>query len=93
MINLGVVQWLVSTTPVDYDQFFSVFNNGTIPGIYAKKDVVLSLYNANGKNVLYQLPLSADALYELNTQPAGLYMATIMNGKNIWPVKLVKAGN
>ncbi len=93
VINPGVVQCLVSTIPVDYDQFFSVFNNGTIPGIYAKKDVVLSLYNANGKNVLYQLPLSADEMYELNAQPAGLYMATIMNGKNIWPVKLVKAGN
>jgi len=93
VINPGVVECLVSTTPVDYDQFFAVFNNGSVPGIYARKDVLLSVYNANGKNVLYQLPLSADEIYALKTQPAGLYMATIMHGKNIWPVKLVKSGN
>jgi hypothetical protein len=93
VIEPGIVNCLVSTTPVDYDEFFNVFNNGTIPGVYAKKDVQLSLYNSNGKNVLYQYPLTADEIYELNTQPAGFYIATITHGGNTWPVKLVKAGN
>jgi hypothetical protein len=93
IITPGIVDCIVSTTTVDYDAFFSVFNNGTIPGIYAKKDIILSVYNVNGKNVLYHFPLSADEIYELNTQPSGLYMATLMNGSNIWSVKLVKAGN
>jgi hypothetical protein len=93
VIEPGVVQCLVSTTPVDFDQFFSLFNNGTIPGIYAKKDILLSVYNANGKNILYHYPLSAEDRYQLSTQPAGLYIATITQGPYMWPVKLVKAGN
>ena len=93
MITPGVVQCLVSTTPVDYDEFFNIFNNGTIPGVYAKQDVQLSLYNSNGKNVLYHFPLSADEIYALTTQPPGFYIATITQGANTWPVKLVKAGN
>ena len=93
VITPGVVQCLVSTTPVDYDEFFSIFNNGTIPGIYAKKDVQLSLYNSNGKNVLYHFPLTTDEIYELTSQPPGFYIATITQGANTWPIKLVKAGN
>ena len=93
VVEPGKVQCLVSTTPVDFDEFFSLFNNGSIPGIYAKKDILLSVYNANGKNVLYHYPLSAEDRYQLSTQPAGLYIATITHGPNIWPVKLVKGGN
>ncbi len=93
VIEPGVVSCFVSTLPVDYDAFFTVFNNGTMPGIYAKKELVLSLYNSSGRNVIYQLPLSADAQYELNSEPAGLYIAMLKNGENIWPIKLVKSGN
>lgn len=93
VINPGVVECLVSTLPVDFDEFFTLINNGAIPGIYAKKDIMLSLYHANGKNVLVQYPLSADEIYELKNQPAGLYIATIIYGANTWPVKLIKSGN
>jgi hypothetical protein len=93
VITPGNVECLVSTTPVDFEEFFTLFNNGSIPGIYAKKDLKLSLYNVNGKNVLYQFPLSADDMYELQQHPTGIYIATIVHGQNTWPVKLVKAGN
>ena len=92
VITPGDVECFVSTIPVDFEQFFTLFNNGTVPGVFAKKDIILSLYNVNGKNVLYQFPLSAEDIYELNQQPNGLYIATIKHGDNTWPVKLVKAG-
>lgn len=93
VIEPGIVHCFVSTDPVDYDQFFTLFNNGAVPGIYAKKDIVLSVYHSNGKNVLYHYPLSADERYQLSNQPAGLYIATITHGGQVWPVKLVKSGN
>ncbi len=89
----GMVDCFVSTLPVDYDEFFTIFNNGSMPGIYAKKDLVLSMFNASGRNVIYQLPLTADEQYELSTEPAGLYIVLLKNGDNMWPVKLVKSGN
>jgi hypothetical protein len=77
---------------VDAAEFFQLVNNGSIPGIYAKQDVILSLYHANGKMILNRFPLSAEDVYELNTVPSGLYIATIMHGAHIWPVKLVRSG-
>ena len=92
-VEPGIVDCFVSTNPIDFDEFFTVFNNGTLPGIYAKKDLQLSLFNSSGKNVIYQLPLTADEQYELTNEPAGLYILMLKSGQHIWPVKLVKAGN
>ncbi len=92
VIEPGIVKCFVSTLPVDFVDFFTVFNNGSIPGIHAKKDLELSMFNSSGKNIIYQLPLSADDRYELLSQPAGLYIAILKNGQHVWPVKLIKSG-
>ena len=88
----GNVNCTVATEAVDYDAYFQIFNNGSIPGIYAKKNITLSLYNSNGKMVFNQISLTADDKFELSKQAPGLYIGTIMFGDYIWPVKLVKSG-
>jgi hypothetical protein len=91
-ITPGVVNCTVATKPVDSDKFFQVFNNGTIPGIYARKNITLSLFNSSGKMIMDHIRISQDELFELNDQPSGLYIGTILYAGNRWPVKLVKAG-
>ena len=88
----GNVNCTVATEPVDYDAYFQVFNNGSIPGIYAKKNIRLSLFNSNGKMVFNQISLSAEDRFELSKQAPGLYIGTISFGDYSWPVKLVKSG-
>jgi hypothetical protein len=92
IINFDACDSTTNIIPVDAAEFFQLVNNGSIPGIYAKQDVILSLYHANGKMILNRFPLSAEDVYELNTVPSGLYIATIMHGAHIWPVKLVRSG-
>jgi hypothetical protein len=88
----GNVNCTVATEPIAYDAYFQVFNNGSIPGIYAKKNITLSLYNSNGKMVYNQISLSSEDRFELSKQAPGLYIGTITFGDYIWPVKLVKSG-
>lgn len=88
----GHVNCFVSTDPVAYEPYFQVINNGTVPGIYARKNIALSLYNSNGKMVLHQYLISSEETFELNKQVPGLYIGTITFEGNTWPVKLVKAG-
>jgi hypothetical protein len=67
-----------------------VLNNGSLPGILAKKNIFLSLYHSNGKMIARQETISAGTYFELNSLPSGLYIATIGYEGNVWPVKLVK---
>jgi hypothetical protein len=93
-IEPGVVQCMsVSTITIPHDDYFQVFNNGTLPGIYAKKDITLSLYNVNGKNVINQYEVATDEIFELRDQPNGLYIGILHYGQYTWPIKLVKSGH
>jgi hypothetical protein len=92
VIEPGDVECFVSTSPVDFDAFFTLLNNGSIPAVFAKQDITLSLYNANGKNVLLPYPMTTDDIYTLQHQPPGIYIANIVSGPNTWSVKLIKSG-
>ncbi len=92
LIDPGVVSCLVGTSEVDQDEIFQVLNNGSIPGIFARKDITLSLYNSNGKLLVNHKAIADGTYFDINSLPSGVYIATIIYQGNTWPVKLVKAG-
>ncbi len=89
-VEPGNVECLVATTNIDHDEMFDIFNNGSLPGIFVKKDLILSLFNSNGKMLMATKPLKEGTFFELNSLPGGFYIAMIVYEGNIWPVKLVK---
>ena len=91
--NPGVVDCNVATSEVSPDQYFAIFNNGTIPGILAKKNIKASLFNANGKALVNNLQLNQDSYYEFKNIPDGFYMLIVDHGQQSWPVKLIRTGN
>jgi len=92
VVNPGVVDCNVATTNVSPDEYFAIFNNGTLPGILAKKNVSVSVYNANGKTVINDLNLVQDAYYEFKNLPDGFYILIVNRGQQTWPVKLIRTG-
>jgi len=89
-VEPGNVECLVATTEINHDEIFDIFNNGSLPGILVKKDLMLSLFNSKGKMLFSTKPLEEGIFFELNSLPSGFYIATIVYEGNIWPVKLVK---
>jgi hypothetical protein len=88
----GDVECLVGTSEIDKEEIYAILNNGSIPGIFVKKELTLSLYNSNGKMLLLPKPVNAGSYIELNSMPSGIYIAIVQYEGNIWPVKLVKGG-
>ena len=91
-VDIGVVDCNVATEPVIPDDYFQVFNNGTIPGILPKKNVSISLFNGNGLEVVHELALTQDMYHEINQVPDGFYILQVRYQQYVWPVKLVKTG-
>jgi hypothetical protein len=91
--NPGIVDCNVATSDVSPDQYFAIFNNGTVPGILAKKNIKASLFNANGKALVNNLQLNQDSYYEFKNIPDGFYMLIVDHGQQSWPVKLIRTGN
>jgi hypothetical protein len=92
VVNPGVVTCNVSNVSIRPDEYFAIFNNGTIPGVLARQNVTVSLYNANGKSVLNKLNLNQDAYYEFKNIPDGFYILIVNYGQQTWPVKLIRTG-
>ncbi|HXR82451.1 MAG TPA: T9SS type A sorting domain-containing protein, partial [Saprospiraceae bacterium] len=91
-VNPGIIDCGVATENILPDEYFAVFNNGTLPGILAKKNLSISLFNANGKSMVSDLNLIQDAYYEFKTIPDGFYILTVKYGQQTWPVKLIRTG-
>jgi hypothetical protein len=89
----GVVTCEVAIGDVLPDDYFQVFNNGTIPGILAKKDLTISLYNGNGQAVYQDRKVNAEQYFELLRVPDGFYIGTIRHQQYAWQVKLIRTGN
>ncbi|MEP6647621.1 MAG: hypothetical protein ABJC12_11090, partial [Saprospiraceae bacterium] len=89
-IQPGEVQCTVSTANVSKDEIFSIFNNGSLPSVLAKKDFNLTLFNSNGKLLERHRNIADGSLFEINNLPAGVYIAFIDYEGTSWPVKLVK---
>ncbi len=91
-IEPGMVECLpVSVIPIPFDDYFQIVNNGNVPMVQALQDIRLTVFNANGKTMVYQHRMTNGDIYNLQHVPAGLYIATVMHGQWIWPVKLVKS--
>ncbi|MEO5905704.1 MAG: T9SS type A sorting domain-containing protein, partial [Saprospiraceae bacterium] len=89
-IEPGVVECLVATEDIRAEDLFEIYNNGTIPQIFAKKDLSITLANSNGKILYAAKSMAAESYVEINNLPSGIYIATIVyNGTRI-PVKIVK---
>ncbi len=89
----GVVDCTVATEDIQHDEVFEIFNNGSFPGIFAKQDIRLTLFNSNGKVLVHSKNIPANSYFEMPDVTGGLYLATILYNGNVWPVKLVKASN
>jgi len=91
-VNPGIIDCTVGTQTIAPDEYFAVFNNGTVPGILAMKDVSISVFNSNGNQVIQPWSLAQDAFYEFNKIPNGFYILYVQFGELTWPVKLIKTG-
>ena len=87
----GIVDCSVSTNEISHEGIFTIYNNGTSPGILALEDIQLTLFNSNGKVVERDRSLSGDSRFELATLPAGIYIGKVIYQGNIWTIKLVKS--
>ncbi|MDQ3015246.1 MAG: T9SS type A sorting domain-containing protein [Bacteroidota bacterium] len=83
----------VATEEIEHIDIFEIFNNGSFPGIYAKQDISLTLFNANGKIISRSQFVPANSYFEMPDVSGGLYVATISYNGKLWPVKLIKASN
>ena len=92
VINPGDIDCGVAVIPVDPLEYFEVFNNGTIPGILARKNISISLFNANGKLILSNKTLSTQSYYDLSAMADGFYLMVVRSEDKSWPVKLVRVG-
>ncbi len=91
-VNPGVVDCSVGTQFIDPDAYFAIFNNGTVPGILAKSNISVSVFNTNGKSVLHDVKVARDAYYEFKNIPNGFYILIVNQGQQTWPVKLISTG-
>jgi hypothetical protein len=92
IVNPGEVDCGVAVSPVDPEKYFEIFNNGSIPGILAKQDISISLFNANGKLVA-NVNLNPENYFALNNMTDGFYILIVNHDDQTWPVKLIRTGN
>lgn len=92
-VEPGLIDCTVANEEVSSDEIFGIFNNGALPGIFAKQDLTFSLYNSNGKRLIEEYSLSANQYFEMPKFSEGFYLAMITHEGTTWPVKLVKSGH
>lgn len=93
VINPGDVECGVATEPVNPEAYFAIFNNGSQPGILARKNVEIAVFNGDGKNVITHLQVPQDNYYSFDHLADGFYILMVKHGQNTWPVKLIRTGN
>lgn len=90
-VEPGMVDCIVATEEISYDNIFEILDNGSSPSILPLENLSLSLFNSNGKTMLRNEFLQEGNLFELNNLPSGVYIGTVIYAGNIWSVKLVKS--
>lgn len=91
VIEPGIVQCsTVAVNPVEHEDIFQVFNNGSVPSIIALENISFTLFNSNGKLLFRDKLLTDGNSYEMQGIPSGVYIGTVLHNGRMWPVKLVK---
>lgn len=86
----GDVECITGVSDIEASDVFQILNNGTLPVLYAKQNLSMSIYTIDGQDVLLRQPVVELQSFELDFISTGIYIGRIEAEGQTWIVKFVR---